>query len=179
MIDIKRIKPKTKGESDKYSWNLYRFLHKIISNRDEGKYVKNQLEVHFVHNSWFDSKYLEFDKNKSLNPRQLIILPLGLKNGRSFHSVDSILTRNRSDRFALPNWELTDITDWFFETYERDGRCIFDRSHNGWMLGAKNRFTHVNNTRRCNWCGEWHHKEIKKKVNITRKEVWLPEESIK
>lgn len=174
MIDLKKIKPKVKGKSDKYSWNLYKFLHKLFSNKESGKYYKNQLQILWLHHSRFDGSYLEFDKN-NLNLLQLIIMPLGKENGRSFYSMSSILTKGRSEEFALP-WSLgkmTDITDWFFKTYEKDGRCIFDRKHTGWMIGTEDRFTYVNNTRKCNWCGQWHTKEIHKIVKIKREEVWL------
>lgn len=174
MLDLRKIKPEVKGQSDKYSWNLYKFLHKLCSNKDEGKYIKNQLEIHWLHHSRWDGEYLDFDQEK-LNLSQVLILPLGLENGRSFYSMSSVMTQGRAERFHLP-WkkeELTDITEWFFSTYERDGRCIFDREHNGWMLGSDGRFTYVNNTRKCNWCGQWQHKEIHKEVKIKRKEVWI------
>lgn len=172
-MDLTKIKPRVKSESDKYSWNFYRFLERITKGRD-GKYIKNQLEIHWLHHSRLDGSFLEFNPNK-LNTMQLIILPLGINNGRSFYSMSSIMREGRATEFALP-WkkeELTNITDWFFDTYERDGRCIFDREHNGWWRGSDNRFTYINNTRRCNWCGEWHIKEIEKKVKIERKVKWI------
>lgn len=174
VIDISKIKPQKRGESDKYSWNLYNFLDKLFK-KSEGEYYRRQLEIHWLHYSRWDGKYLEFDKN-NLHLYQLVILPLGLGNGITFYSMKSALQKGRATEFAIPSsWEkkmLTNITNWFLKTYERDGLCIFDREHNGWMLGAKDRFTYINNTRRCNWCGEWHIKEIKKIQTIKREEVW-------
>lgn len=173
LLDINKIKPEVKGESDKYSWNLYSFLHKLVRNRTYGKYYKKQLEICWLHNSKWDGSYLEFNKDK-LNINQLLILPLGKENSGSFYELSPIMGRGGATEFALPrSWELTDITEWFFETYERDGRCIFDRDHNVWWQGSDGRFTYVNNTRKCNWCGEWHTKEIKKVQTIKREELWV------
>gem|GEM_PF-6434809 len=109
---------------------------------------------------------------------QIIISPFG--GTRTGYFLSQIMTQGRAERFALP-WkdeEYMDITEWFFKTYEKDGRCIFDREHNKWFLGAENRFTYVNNTRRCNWCGKWQQKEIKKEQTIKQKEVWKDIEKI-
>ncbi|MGK4040826.1 hypothetical protein AB0Y20_00895 [Heyndrickxia oleronia] len=176
MIDLNEIKPKVKGESDKYSWNLYRFLNKLFKDKDEGKYIKNQLEIHWLTYSRWDGKYLEFDPdnlNRGMN--QVLILPFGLEHGRSFYDLNTIMGKGRAELFHVP-WrkdQLTNITDWFFSTYQKDGRCIFDRNHNKWWQGEANRFTYINNTRRCNWCGEWHKKEIHKEVKIERKVRWV------
>lgn len=173
MIDLKKIKPEVKGQSDKYSWNLYRFLHKLLRNKDHGKYYKNQLEVLWLHDSRWDGEFLEFNPEE-FKTSQVIIMPLGKENGMSFYFMDGILRNGRTIEFVLPRtWEITNITEWFFETYQRDGRCIFDREHTAWLQGSDNRFTYVNNTRKCNWCGEWHHKEIHKEVKIKRHEVWV------
>jgi hypothetical protein len=176
VLDLNQIKPKVKGRSDKYSWNLYNFLNKLYKNKDDGKYIKNQMEIVWLTHSRWDKEHLEFDPN-NLNKglSQLLIIPLGIENCRSFYSLNAVLRDGKSERFALA-WKkenLVNITDWFIETYIRDGRCIFDRNHNGWMQGTNNRFTYVNNTRKCNWCGEWHKKEIHKEVTIKRREVWV------
>lgn len=175
MIDLNEIKPKVKSKSDKYSWNLYRFLNKLFKDKDEGKYIQKRLEIHWLHSSRLDGSYLEFNPD-DLNIVQMIILPTGKGNSGSFYSMASILREGRAERFALPfKWEkeMTNITDCFFDTYKRDGRCIFDRKHIGWMLGTEDRFTYVNNTRKCNWCNEWQHKEIVKEQSIKRNEVWV------
>lgn len=173
MIDLNKIKPKVKGESDKYSWNFYNFLNKLTRKRVEGKYIKKQLEIHWLHNSRWDGKYLEFNKDK-LNINQIIILPYGKEYGGSFYNLDPILRKGWATEFSgLSSSETTDITEWFFKIYERDGRCIFDREHNGWWQGSDNRFTYINNTRKCNWCGQWHKKEIRKVQTIKRVETWI------
>ncbi|MGG3890251.1 hypothetical protein [Metabacillus fastidiosus] len=174
MIDINKIKPKVKDESDKYSWNLYNFLNRLFNKSGVGKYYKKQLEIHWLHNSRWDGSYLEFNKDK-LNLNQILILPSGKQHYRgTFYELSLIMGKGKATEFALPySYETTDITEWFFNTYERDGRCIFDREHNGWWQGDKERFTYINNTRKCNWCGEWHKKEIKKVQVIKREETWV------
>lgn len=173
MLDINKIKPKVKGESDKYSWNLYNFLHKQVRQRDVGKCVKKQIKVYWLCHSRWDGSHLEFNPDKvSLNMMQLIISPFG---GKSGYFMDTIMRKGRAEQYYLP-WkdeDLLDITSWFLNTYEQIGRCIFDHTHNGWLQGDKERFTYVNNTRKCNWCGKWHKKEIEKKVKIERVVNWV------
>jgi hypothetical protein len=173
-MDIKKIKPKVKGQSDKYSWNLYKFLEKQVKQRDVGNFAPKQLRVYWLHHSFWDGSYLEFNPNK-LNHRQIIISPFGGKGSGYF--LSHILPDGmKKECYALSVYhpdEFSDITNWFFTTYERDGRCIFDREHSGWWSGEENRFTYINNTRRCNWCGQWHKKEIHKIVKIKREEVWV------
>jgi hypothetical protein len=173
-MDIKRIKPKEKGKSDKYSWNFYRFLEKQVKQKEIGKYVQKQIKVFWITRSWWDGSYLEFDPTKISNVNQVVISPFGDKGSGYF--LTHLLRDGKKECYSLCVYrkdQLVDITDWFFTTYERDGRCIFDREHIGFMQGTDNRYTYVNNTRKCNWCGQWHKKEIHKKVKIERKEVWI------
>lgn len=168
-MNLSKIKPKLKGESDKYSWNLYKFLNKISKD----KYINNQLRIYWNHHSRWDGAHLPFVGELS-NTMQLIISPYGDRGSGYF--MNTILHKGNCELFSLCVWkheDLLDITDWFFDTYEKIGRCIFDPEHYKWMLGTENRFTYVNNTRRCNWCGQWQHKEIVKKTRIERREVWV------
>lgn len=71
-----------------------------------------------------------------------------------------------------------DITDLFWPEYERDGRCVIDRDHTGWFQNDGDRFTVIGNTRRCNWCGEWHERTLAKRTTIERREVWTRQPSI-
>lgn len=176
MIDLKAIKPKERSKSDKYSWYLYQFLNKLFKEKEYGKYYQKQLEIHWLHESRWDGNWLDapIDGIAKFNLNQILIIPAGKKNDRSFYHMSAILQKGRSERFALPSqWTTTDITEWFFDNYKKDGRCVFDREHINFMQGADSRFTYVNNTRRCNWCGEWHKKEIKKEVKIKRRVQWV------
>lgn len=176
MLDVDLYKPKIKGESDKYSWNLYKFLNKQVRQRDIGKYVKTQIRVFWLTHSRWDGRYVEFNPEKlhgGLNHMQIIISPFGDRGSGYF--LSNILGNKKDECFSLSSWakdEFIDITEWFFSTYEQDGRCTFDREHIGWWQGDKERFTYINNTRRCNWCGQWHMKEIHKSVKIEREVHW-------
>lgn len=171
-MNIENIRPKVKNESDKYSWHLYKFLNRITK---KNKHIKDQLRIYWNHHSRWDGEYLPFNKELS-NGLQVIIDPYG---GRSCgYFMNTVLLKGNCELFSLSSWrkeDLLDITDWFFDTYEQIGRCIFDPDHNGWLQGADKRYTYVNNTRKCNWCGEWHHREIKKITTIKRKELWIKE----
>lgn len=67
---------------------------------------------------------------------------------------------------------VTDITEEFWKQYKADGRCTFDRAHSVYFLNASDRFTVINQTRRCNWCGTWHTQTIEKVVEVKRVAVW-------
>lgn len=165
LQDLSCIKPKVKSISDKYSWNLYKLLHKITSNRDTGKYVKNQLRVYWRKSSWFDGKITEFKDVERIDTRQILISPFGKG---SFYNLGNIMGERGNQEWALiyPESDLEDVTEWFFNTYERDGRCVFDREHRGWWKGEDGRFTYSENEskRICSWCGVTQHKHIEKVV---------------
>lgn len=167
-MNLNKIKPKVKGESDKYSWNLYKFLTKIIKER---KTTADSIKIYWNTYSTWDGEYLPFNESIDFG-RQVIISPYGDRS--TGYILSTVLREGRCDRFAIPlQWQNSvDITEWFFNTYEEIGRCIFDKDHRRWMQYTDGRYTYVNNTRRCNWCGEWHHKEVKKKVKIDRQVVW-------
>jgi hypothetical protein len=78
--------------------------------------------------------------------------------------------------FAVGNG-VTDITDQFWMAYERDGRCVIDRSHAMHFQTSDDRYTVINNTRRCNWCGQWHVRHVEKLTKIERRDVWLVQEA--
>lgn len=166
-MNLNKIKPKLKGESDKYSWNLYKFLNTKMKE----KYLGSQIKIYWNHYSRWDGEHLPFTGDIS-NLMQLIISPAGNKS--TGYILSQILRDGKAEYFAIPRvWQnSTDITEWFFDTYENIGRCIFDPEHSRWMQYTDNRYTYINNTRKCNWCGQWHKKEIIKKVKIERIAVW-------
>lgn len=166
MIDAEKFRPKKRGESDKFSWNIYRFLKRHPGVRV--MYYFNPVEY-----------IRSFDPNKSLNSMQTFLLHPG--PGMSGVRVHGLMMRQSKfgeiQQASYCLWDkerFTDITDWFFKTYERIGCCIFDREHSGWWRGEGNRFTYINkHSRRCNWCGEWHERHFEKRVDIVRIERWI------
>lgn len=186
-MNIKEIKPKG-NESDKYSIQLYRFMKKNYPNGCSVSYISTQTKYNKDYTESFEED-VPFDKN---------IINMGdLWIGKTFkreydsddmkgaidwmygNSLGTILSGSKEKYTVFANpWNnkktVIDITDWFWNEYIRIGRCIWDSNHSGWLAKDDNRFTYVGkNSRRCNWCGKWHHREIKKKVRIERKEIWV------
>lgn len=171
-MDINKIKPKTKNYSDKYSWQLYSFLNKLYKDKKEGKYIKNQLRIYWDSKSRWDGEFLDYLSGDPLSIRQIIVSPLGGTEVGYFMS--EAMNRGKVEQYWIKPFEpsMIDITDWFWKEYEARGRCLFYGHENIWLTGDKGRYTVVNNTRRCEWCGEWQKKTIKVTKKVTRKEVW-------
>lgn len=143
---LESIKPKVKGESDKYSWNMYRFLKRHKLENIFGVMSKDGMMVGTV-----DSEGLSGCLVRS-------IISSGYRLPIEFWFDKSI--------FGLR------IMPLYLEEYQRVGRCLMLDHDEPWISGDDNRFRTIGNTRRCNWCGKWQHRTIKKIVKLTRKEVW-------
>jgi len=169
QYDLNRIKPKNIKISDKFSRKLYKQLKEISKE----KY--HNIKIYWNASSRWDGSHMPFENVISSGGfttlNQIMISPDG--NKRTGYFLSSIITGNKkAERFALPHtWELIDITDWFFDTYEKIGRCIYS-PHDGWIAEDEDRFTYINNTRKCNYCGKWQQKEIKKVQTIKRVSCW-------
>jgi hypothetical protein len=168
VFDLKLIKPKKKGESDKYSYNLY----KLLSNLDKEKLL-HQTKIYWLHHSRWDGEHLPFDP-KNLNIRQLILTPYDTHSVGYF--MDSVLHKGtKAERYALPykKEKMMDITQWFIDTYAKIGRCIFDYKHIGWFYGDENRYKNINeNHKECNWCGQLLKKRVEKEVKVVQHTYW-------
>lgn len=156
---LKKIRPKESGVSDKYSWNIYRFLRKyrnwdikVLDTKEWGRIFSFSIHP---------------DNGEKSN----------LECGYSGRSIQAILTLNWNQSletyfYLSPCKEYQDITEDFFKKYLLIGRCIFDPDHS-WYHDSKIRYTQVTkNSRRCNWCGEYFKRVIVKKAKITREENW-------
>lgn len=172
-VNPEEVRPKKRGESDKYSWNLYRYL------RDN-----NKRDIRFCYHTEnpVDSKEqdLPLDFNKSFGTMQIFVLFGDGKGGfgTSGIRVSDAMHKGQTARletFSFCLWDkskFVDITEQFWNLYRQIGRCVFDRNHHGWWQG-EGRFTQINkNSRKCNWCGKHQRRQIKKYVNIERREVW-------
>ena len=149
---IEKIMTKQKGISDKYSWNLYRFLKKFI-----GKEVWS-----------FQS------------PKGRIFLAILQKPGKKGQDnfgnfLNTIQMNNinaKVDYYSWVNEDFTqykEITETFFKEYQTKGRCAIDKDHEGWLSGTKNRFTQIDaETKKCNWCGVI----LKKKTRLIEEIYW-------
>lgn len=141
-FNIYDIKPKNTKVSDKYSANLYKYFKKNPNSRV------------------FKPK----DKNNG-SPTKIVF-------GNIVH--DKIICSLMSNilRYGFPYIlylkadEYEDITKTFMDEYIRSGRCVWDKAHNGWLQGSKDRFTYTNeNERVCNWCGEVQRKKEVMKID--------------
>lgn len=149
---IESIMTKEKGISNKYSWNLYRYLKNFI-----GKEV------------W---------AYKAPNGRIFLAIfkkPEGIGHDNYGNFVNTIQTTDVKVRVSYYSWanedfsSYTEITNTFFEEYKQKGRCAIDKAHDGWLEGAKRRFTEIDSeTRKCNWCGAI----LKKKTRLVEQTYW-------
>jgi len=163
-IDINLIKPQIKKESDKFSWGLYKCLKKN----------KNYSKVFFSTWNPMNGSKVELDWD-NLNISNIIIgfgdAEKRRVSGERLRNIVSGTTMEYC--FDYTPREFIDITDEFWERYQKIGRCLLFPHHKKfWLQGEKNRYTYVNGTRKCNWCGKWQKKHIEKKTAIERLEVW-------
>lgn len=141
---LNSVQPKLKGTSDKYSWNIYRYLKK-----HKGEDVR-------VFSSTNNTGVIG-----RKHPGGVIGCDLG-----------SLIRSTRIQEYWFDdNWNLKEITKYLDE-YQRVGRCLLIPHDFVWYEGEDTRFTYVNNTRKCNWCGQWQHKELHKVVKREIREEW-------
>lgn len=168
------IKPLGKDENGKYNKKLYNLL-KQMSN-DE--YQNKQLRIYFNPKSWWDDSIVSFHKNihkeiKCLT-RQIKLSPHG--HNEIGYSLMDALSKNKPERYS---WIMhkpdgfVDITEWFFDTYIKMGRCMFETKHYDFENKHNQRYYIINrNHRKCRWCGEHFHKEHHKSVEIKKYSTW-------
>lgn len=175
-MNINSIKTKYKGESDKYSWQLYQYIIKNF------KYIKDlsELQVFFNRKCRITGDDIIFDKN-DISLMQIIIGKRHDDEIVSGSNLFSIMGDSRDkyqvySHHPIAGWksdQFVDITEWFWKEYVKLGRCLLDKGHDRWWMSEEDRFTYVNNTRRCNWCGQWQEKKVNKVVKIERKTKWI------
>lgn len=165
---LNSIKPKKRGQCDKFSWNIYRYLKEKCMF---------DIQVCWYEKSWIDGSVEHFSENNSLRNVQTFILFGGHYSGARILDLQSKGNSSTLETYsfcAFDKEKFIDITEWFLKRYQQIGRCIFDLEHGGWWSGEGDRFTVINKkSRRCNWCGQYQRKSIIKQVNvIKRREVW-------
>lgn len=159
-MNLKDIRPAIKGVSDKFSWNLYKWLNNK-QNRD-----CNFDKVYFIPSDDND----KFDLN-NIKPSQILIGNRWSSTCIAGRMLNSILGSNRVQTASYTNgggWRIDlaiDITDDFFRRYIEIGRCLFF-SHNDetWIVGESQRYEYSGNNRICKWCGHEQFKTIEEIV---------------
>lgn len=165
MVDLKLIKPKIKGESDKYSWNLYRWLYKYRKYANYG--------VYYIGKEEFNIEKLRLDKiiigQKHSDIEMTGNLLSQIINKGAYHSDSNCFLNS----LGWNTVNAIDITELFFKNYILKGRC-FLYGHSGvWLKNYNKKFTTINkHSRKCNWCGLHETRFIETKKTIERKEVW-------
>ncbi len=166
MIEnLELIKPKVKGESDKYSWNFYKHLNKL-----KDKDVK----IYYRKYDYFSGAQTSFNEvNFSIGNVLIVNKVLDHDNGLIGSSLSSVLRGGKVDEYYysnIPN-SYFEVTEIFFNLYLEKGRCLFDYNHNGWLAHDDDRFIIYDDYRICNYCG----KRQNKKVEVVSEEVtnWI------
>ncbi len=156
-MNLNLIKPKVKGESDKYSWNLYKYLHKY----------KGNTRVYYNKSDIMSSDKDSYNKNTLRLSDILVGTPVEHEDSVIGNSLLEILRKVPSQQYWYQSALITysDITEEFYNDYIDIGRCLIDNSHTGWLRNTDNRFTYINdNERKCNWCGIEQHREVEEVI---------------
>lgn len=141
---IRSVRPEVPEKPGKYSWNLYLYL-KRNCNKNIRAYKDR--------------------RGETVVGRECDGRALGM-------NVLSILWDDKAQEYPMDIYQELKEIPRYFEKYQRIGRCLMISHDKPWIPGGERRFTVVNNTRRCNWCGRWQHKKIHKKTVVVREEKW-------
>jgi len=142
---LNKIKPKIKGVSDKYTWNLYKIL---------SKYKNKNIEIYYRNICEYQDRELNFPQD-DLSPNNVILSTRETKDDLIGDKLMITMREGKFTEFWLNNYKHNHykITDDFFNTYFKIGRCLLDPLHYDFMRNSEDRFNENENTRICNWCG--------------------------
>ena len=161
MINVEKFKPDSTG---KYSPLLYKWL--------KSKRFSYARQV-FQTGSMIDRNV----RSDQWRPREILIGDLhdGYISGRNLGDIICGTHGVKSHGFAYTanGFNAIEITNEFWATYERIGRCVWDHSHTLHMIGDENRWHYIGGGRQreCQWCGRVFEKTVKLKTVIEFKEV--------
>lgn len=174
-IDPDIIRPAVNGRSDRWSWNLYRYLHNWRRKR-----ASLMLRVY----------HIPGDPTQYMNPDPAVAVAgwdpattgtSGIRLGH-LHADDGWLSGSNLSTVLNDNgtiWSFhpgavagaTDITLPFFDAYLRLGRCLFDPRHTQYLRHDEGRWQMDGDShRRCTWCGHQQQRHIEQIV--TTRESW-------
>lgn len=150
---VKQVKPVKKGKSDKYSWNLYRFI-KLNRNLKVYRVGWNSRDGVCPVDEGCTILRDEFGNTAILN-RILTDGPKALSCCFSWSGA------------GWSNLDKEDITDQFFRDYLRSGVCSFASDwYHKWK--SVNR-----NSRKCLYCGKHETRKIETIKTVKRIERWV------
>ena len=155
-IDPEKIRPAVKGESDKFSWRLYRWMvkHGDIYNRVYALRWNN------LDGAVPDADPHDMRQNKVLLGR--FDPELNDWHGRD---VISITVGNGRPACFINHWpNAVDITDWFWREYMQIGRCLFHGD-------IVHQWCYITDWKRvCEYCGK--HEAMKRRLSIGWRDEW-------
>ena len=133
------IKP-SKGK--KYSQNIYRWLNKHWSNRDN---FPEAWEV--GRHIWIGTK----ETDNRFSGRTLMTILCHGSSAEKFCNLGE-------------GWwkDAKNITKEFWEAYKKDGRCAIDKDHKEYFIGDDTRWETKGKKRKCLWCGKVDQKLVTK-----------------
>ena len=154
MVKLKQIKPRVNGESDRNSWNFYRFVKKYGINK-----------LRFYSNVPYDKIEKVYDIFVSTREQKYSFLDhseIGVRSGTELygkrltnifccgHGLTSIYQKDKSE---LPY----DITEEFWKDYTFHGRCKFlgsmSHKYNEWYETQQGNEP-TRRVRICEYCGK-------------------------
>lgn len=150
------LKPKVKGESDKYSWNFYKHLNKL---KNKGA------KIYYRTHSCINEVKINFNEHEFSTIETLVVSSvLRADEGLIGSTLSNVLRGGKIEEFYYSNIHKSyyEITEEFFNLYLNKGRCLFDQSHTGWLAHDYNRFTVYDDYRICNYCNKRQDKRVEK-----------------
>lgn len=138
---ISSIRPQTTSPREKYSWNLYRFLRH--------KDVREKIRVYEGKASDTEPVQYFFAVTKCASPQE---------------------DTGNIGIFEYDFSSMKDVTEKFFEEYQKIGKCAFHEPEHELYIRNTDRFEIINEkTRRCKWCGKIYHL---RKI-LVEKDLWM------
>ena len=157
MVQLKQIKPRVEGESDRNSWNLYKFakkygIHKLKFYSDTPYDKIDKAYDIFV--CVREEKYSHLDHSESVVRRGVNLFGKRLMN--IFCSGSGLTSINYRDNSEFKY----DITEQFWKDYMFYGRCKFlgDMTHkyNEWNEVQEDKIS-IKKVRICEYCRKKQH----------------------
>ena len=147
---LKQINPKQKDSyNPKFSEGTYKFLN---------RYKKKDIKVYWKRTSNWSGKETEFTFNRVSTPQVFFIYE---ENSDYFGASWNQVMQNKYGIFDYTYQisDFEDITEIFLSKYLEIGRCVFDTTHNNFLLGEnhnyvgdENRFEIIDGIKKCKWC---------------------------
>lgn len=160
---FKQFAPAKRGESDKFSWNLYRWLREY--SRRYGRRV-SAMPPRIIQ-APDTSRYLIgfFDDDGWFVGEKIVRVLVGPMSARAPVLECCAFSPELIEKHK-------DVTDLFWSEYARIGRCLFDIDHEDFMLYTDDRYRSVNPYHReCKWCGRT--QLLTERAVTKTRQVWI------